>query len=138
MTLALPLGLASHDAALFAERLESLRGALPNLPDKPQETAEATLKALWQLACGHALSAEAAQECAALAALDPSAQARLDALIAARLAGTPLAHLTGRQRFMGLEMLAGPAALIPRRETQILGEAALELLQSRADDPAPR
>ncbi|KNZ34435.1 MAG: hypothetical protein AD742_01945 [Methylibium sp. NZG] len=46
-----------------------------------------------------------------------------------RLAGTPLAHLSGRQHFMGLEMLAGKDALIPRAETELLGGAALNVLR---------
>src|SRR5256885_13319265 len=40
-----------------------------------------------------------------------------------------LAHLTGRQTFLGIEMLAGPQALIPRKETETLGRAALAKLQ---------
>jgi release factor glutamine methyltransferase len=43
--------------------------------------------------------------------------------------GTPLAHITGRQQFMGIELLASAEALIPRKETEILGAAAVRLLQ---------
>jgi release factor glutamine methyltransferase len=57
--------------------------------------------------------------------LDAAALERLRSLIERKRAGVPLAHLTGRQSFMGLELLAGPAALIPRKETEILGRAAL-------------
>jgi release factor glutamine methyltransferase len=46
-------------------------------------------------------------------------------LITQRLSGVPLAHLTERQRFMGLELLAGPDALIPRHETEMLAGAAI-------------
>jgi release factor glutamine methyltransferase len=35
---------------------------------------------------------------------------------------------------MGLELLAGPGALIPRRETEILGRAALGKLKALADE----
>ena len=44
--------------------------------------------------------------------LDDEGLRRLDALIEQRLIGVPLAHLSGRQQFMGLEMLAGKAALV--------------------------
>src|SRR5690606_16183300 len=50
-----------------------------------------------------------------------------DALLERRIAGVPLAHLTGRQQFLGLDLLAGPQALIPRAETELLGRAAIEL-----------
>lgn len=51
--------------------------------------------------------------------------AELGRLIAQRLAGTPLAHLTGRQSFLGVELLAGPEALVPRKETELLAETAI-------------
>ena len=53
-------------------------------------------------------------------------------LVDQRLTGTPLAHLTGRQRFMGLEMLSGPQALIPRHESELLARAAVGLLKRLA------
>jgi release factor glutamine methyltransferase len=68
-----------------------------------------------------------------LPALDAAGESRVRDLVRRRLEGTPLAHLTGRQRFMGLEMIASPEALIPREETQLLGEAALAALRAAAD-----
>ena len=114
----------------FDARCGELAQRLTLLPDKPQETAETTLKVLWCLAVGEPMSVELAEERTTLPALDETAQTQLDMLIARRLSGVPLAHLSGRQRFMGLEMLAGPDALIPRRETELLAGAALELLKS--------
>ncbi|MBX3621416.1 MAG: peptide chain release factor N(5)-glutamine methyltransferase [Rhizobacter sp.] len=118
-------------AATFAELLEALATRLNALPDKPEETPEATLRVLWHLAAGTRLSVQAAED-AALPALDDAAHTRLAQLTAERLSGVPLAHLSGRQRFMGLEMLAGKDALIPRRETELLGQAALERLREIA------
>lgn len=112
----------------FEQRLASLGAGLPTLPDKPEETATATLCALWALAAGLPVSAELAGQ-QTLAELDDAALARLDTLLERRLAGEPLAHLTGRQHFMGMELLAGPQALIPRRETEILAHAALGKLR---------
>lgn len=119
----------------FEQHCGVLGASLLLLPDKPQETAATTLKVLWLLAAGQALSIEMAEQ-AQLPELDAEAQAHLVTLMAQRLSGVPLAHLSGRQRFMGLEMLAGPEALIPRRETELLGETALEILGQLASDQA--
>src|SRR5688572_30469570 len=100
---------------------------LETLPDKPEETVEATLAALWLAAAGQSRSAASATG-DPLPPLDADALARLEALVARRLAGIPLAHLTGRQRFMGLDLLAGPGALIPRAETELLARTALAQL----------
>lgn len=102
--------------------------ALETLPDKPEETSQSALRALWHLAAGRRLSADAALE-TPLPALDDAGITRFGALLERRMAGTPLAHLTERQRFMGIEMLAGPGALIPRRETELVARAAAELAQ---------
>ncbi len=112
---------------LWQQLLTELHSKLNLLPDKPEETPESTLKALWFAAYGKPLSSEAAIE-QELVELQPEQQSRLKELIAQRLAGTPLAHLTGRQQFMGVELLAGPEALVPRKETELLGRAALKLL----------
>ncbi|HEV8315074.1 MAG TPA: peptide chain release factor N(5)-glutamine methyltransferase [Burkholderiaceae bacterium] len=123
--------MSPSDAELHAALQGRLERDLHTLPDKPEEDARSALHALWHLAAGRALSATAAME-HALPSLDDPARLRLQALVDQRLAGTPLAHLTGRQRFMGLEMLSGPQALIPRRESELLARAAVDVLQSMA------
>lgn len=110
-----------------------LAAGLNLLPDKPEETTDSTLRALWHAAAGLPLSASAALR-AQLPALDHAAQQRLQGLLDQRLAGTPLAHLTGRQAFLGLELLAGPEALVPRRETELLGRTAISLARAMADE----
>jgi len=45
-----------------------------------------------------------------------------------RCAGVPLQHLTGRQGFRRLELVVRPGVFIPRPETEILVEAALEAI----------
>lgn len=117
--------------ALFDALLAPLRAELRTLPDKPDESAEATLQALWHRAAGRALSVQAAQE-TPLPELDAAGEASLRELLARRLSGVPLAHLTERERFMGLEMLAGPQALIPRRETELLARTAIALIGKEA------
>ena len=108
----------------FSVLLAEVESFWTPLPDKPEETAEGVLCALWRTACGAPISVGRAVP-ADLPELDAPALERLRALIERKRAGVPLAHLTGRQSFMGLELLAGPAALIPRKETEILGRAAL-------------
>lgn len=106
---------------------DRIRNALNVLPDKPSETVESTLSTLWHLAAGVPLSCEAAAE-RPLPPLDAAGLERLDTLVRERVAGRPLAHMTGRQRFMSLEMIAGPGALIPRRESELLAHTALRLM----------
>ncbi|MFO7951112.1 MAG: peptide chain release factor N(5)-glutamine methyltransferase [Candidatus Fermentibacteraceae bacterium] len=48
--------------------------------------------------------------------------------LAARRSRTPLQHITGRVEFMSVELLAGPEAMVPRPETEVMVEALLELL----------
>lgn len=54
--------------------------------------------------------------------------AALEALTARRAAGEPLAHILGAREFFGRDFLVTPDTLIPRPETELLVEAALELL----------
>ncbi len=119
--------------ALYTECELSLRQRLALLPDKPEESPESTLRVLWHLAAGFPRSVAAASE-HAIGPLPEGGPESLRDLIRQRLAGTPLAHLSGRQRFMGLEMLASPDALVPRAETELLGFAALDALKTIAPD----
>lgn len=110
---------------------ESLLSALKDnwvaQPDKPEETPEAALRALWFAAAGDPRGIARLE--GILPALDAAGEQHLRELVRQRIGGTPLAHLTGRQSFLGLELLAGPEALIPRRETEILAAGALARLQ---------
>ncbi len=45
-----------------------------------------------------------------------------------RIAGEPVAYITGSKEFMGLDFAVDPSVLIPRPETELLVEAALERL----------
>jgi release factor glutamine methyltransferase len=54
---------------------------------------------------------------------------RLHSLILRRANGEPLQHLTGEQEFYGLAFQVTPEVLIPRPETEILVEQALDLIR---------
>ena len=113
--------------------LEQVTKDLVILEDKPEETPTATLRALWFAACGQPKSAQAA-ELSDLPELGAEQLANLKELIGRRLKGEPLAHISSRQQFMGVELLAGPEALVPRKETEILGNAIVALLNDMAKD----
>ncbi len=53
--------------------------------------------------------------------------ARIEALVARRAEHEPLAYVLGREGFRGLEIAVDARVLIPRRETGLLVEVALEL-----------
>jgi release factor glutamine methyltransferase len=63
--------------------------------------------------------------------LNSDKQKRLFELIAARAQGSPVQYLTGKQEFFGLEFEVNESVLIPRPETEIMVEIALEILQNK-------
>ena len=123
-------------ATAFSDLLREVERFWTPLPDKPEETPERLLSALWSTACGAPVSADRALP-AALPELDGESLERLRGLIERKKAGVPLAHLTGRQIFLGLELLASREALIPRKETEILGRAALVKIGCMAKKRGP-
>jgi release factor glutamine methyltransferase len=66
-------------------------------------------------------------------ALAPADVQRLRELTERRARGEPLQYITGHQEFYGLDFLVTPDVLIPRPETELLVEAALELLEATID-----
>lgn len=108
------------------QRLKSeLEENLVLAPDKPDETIHSTLSALWNKAYGSSMSAYRASNIP-LPELSAYQIILLQELVEKRLNNIPLAYLTGRQNFMGIELLCDNRALIPRKETEILGNAALD------------
>ena len=63
--------------------------------------------------------------------LDGDEAARVSALLQRRLAGEPVAYIVGKREFYGLDFTVGPGVLIPRPETELLVELALERLPPR-------
>ena len=57
---------------------------------------------------------------------EPVQREAFDRLIAARERGEPIAYLTGRREFWSLDLAVTPDVLIPRHETELLVELALD------------
>ena len=117
---------------LYEDMLSDLSVNLKTLQDKPEETADSTLKALWFAAAGNPLSAQLSEK-SKLPELTNKQAESLKILIDRRLNNEPLAHITGRQQFMGIELLASSDALVPRKETEILGRTATSFLNKLAE-----
>src|SRR3989338_8288478 len=66
--------------------------------------------------------------------LDVGQQAYYAALLERRLRGEPLAYILGEREFYGLNFRVTPATLIPRADTELLVELALQ----RIPTPPPR
>jgi len=63
-------------------------------------------------------------------------EAALDALVARRAAREPLQHLTGMAPFRHLELAVGPGVFVPRPETEIVAQFAIDALLATAS-PVP-
>ena len=59
--------------------------------------------------------------------------AHYESLLARRLAGEPVAYITETREFMGMGFRVTPAVLVPRPETELLVEWALDWLATRPD-----
>ena len=80
----------------------------------------------------HALGVDVAWLIAhATDALTAGQQAAFSALAARRHAGEPVAYITGTREFYGREFAVTPAVLIPRPETELLVEWALDRKSTR-------
>lgn len=102
----------------------ALRQAIAHLEENyvgsPRMNAEVLL--MYVLGCDRAyLYAHPERE------LSPDEQSRYDDALSHRARGVPAQYITGHQEFWGLDLVVGPAVLIPRPETEHLVETVLEL-----------
>jgi release factor glutamine methyltransferase len=58
--------------------------------------------------------------------LPPEIEAHFEQMAARRRSGEPIAYIVGRREFYSLPLSVGPAVLIPRPETELLVDLALE------------
>ncbi|HEX6994223.1 MAG TPA: peptide chain release factor N(5)-glutamine methyltransferase [Gammaproteobacteria bacterium] len=120
-----PLSSELDRARCYRDAVRAATAALERASDTPRLDAE--------LLVAHAVPAARSAVIAfpeRLLAAD--AARRLAALVARRAAGEPLAYLVGRKEFRSLDLVVGPAVLVPRPETEHLVEAALARLDGVA------
>lgn len=108
----------AEPAISVARALANARAAVP--------LREARLLLQHVLDCSHAaLAAHPERE------LSPAQRAQFDKLLRRRSGGEPVAYLVGRCEFYGREFRVSPAVLIPRPETELLVDRALEMLHGQ-------
>ena len=122
----------SISETLFNSSLKKLETNLKTLSDKPEDTNESTLRAIWLVASGQPVASQKVFDIE-LPDLDESQENILNEMIEKRLEGIPLAHITGIQEFMGVDIQVNENALIPRKETELLGYAALEKINNTVE-----
>ena len=105
----------------IAETVKRAALALHPHSDSPRLDAELLLGKV----LGMSRSALAAHDDDSVAAAD---ELELEELIAERAQGAPIAYLTGSREFWSLPLMVSPDVLVPRPETEILVQHALELL----------
>jgi release factor glutamine methyltransferase len=62
---------------------------------------------------------------------------RYDLALTQRASGVPAQYITGRQEFWGMDLIVGPAVLIPRPETEQVVETVLHLARGLGGDMRP-
>ena len=104
---------------------ETVRRAAARLAERDAPQQNAALDA--EVLARHVLGWDRAQWVSGNRDDAPAAfTSRFDELIDRRLEGEPVAYLTGTKEFWGLDFEVSPAVLIPRPETELLVERALE------------
>ncbi len=125
----------------------------PAASDSPETLADALRRASERLArvgvpdpvvdaellAGHVLGAgRGAVQAAAIrgAGIDSVASARIDRLIDRRATREPLQHIIGTAPFRHLELRVGPGVFVPRPETEMVAQLAIDALMAAAS-PSP-
>jgi len=131
MTEADVLQLNKADQSIFKKHLVALQSSLKILPDKPEESPFSALCTLWHYVSGNPMSCQLSVK-KPLNDLNEEQLERLQEFLNERIEGKPIAYIVGRQNFMGLELVSSPAALIPRKETELLAEVSLNYIAEQS------
>jgi release factor glutamine methyltransferase len=67
------------------------------------------------------------------AAVQPAHAASVDELVTRRASREPLQHITGVAAFRSIELLVGPGVFVPRPETELVAQFAIDALRAAAD-----
>ena len=70
--------------------------------------------------------------------LPTSTEDRLHDLVDRRTGSEPLAYITGHREFYGLDFFVDSSVLIPRQETELLVDRALDFCSTRGPEARPR
>jgi len=114
--------------SLLAETAERL--AVAGIPD-PAVDAELLLGHVLQVSRGRVQALVVTD-----APLSAEQAAEVRALAARRATREPLQHITGRAPFRSLNLLVGPGVFVPRPETELLAQLAVDALRAAAE-PQP-
>ncbi len=109
--------------ALLQHSSKVLEVALNLDPGTARIEAQCLLQAVLQVNRAHLLAHPEQQ-------LSDEQQTRYDAFFERRLHGEPIAYLLGTREFYGLDFKVTPATLIPRPETELLVELALQRIRT--------
>jgi release factor glutamine methyltransferase len=113
----------------------TVRDALGAAVDALEAVGVATPRLDAELLLAEATGGDRAELTAAPGAgVDPAAARRFGAMVRRRVAREPVAYILGRKGFRRIELAVDPRVLIPRPETELLVEVALELAPRRALD----
>lgn len=108
---------------------EYLRNASEHIPAAPHANPRLETEVLIR----HALRISREQFFADLErTLTSDEAAAMDALVARRASGEPLAYITGHREFYGLDFVVNNHVLIPRQETELLVDLALDFAKDWA------
>ncbi len=118
-------------AAIAGSVRDALAGAVDALAATRVETPRLDAELLLAEATGWERARLAAEP---EAGIPPSAGRRFGEMVRRRLRREPVAYILGRRGFRKIELGVDPRVLIPRPETELLVELALELHPSRVLD----